>query len=95
MLFSVFVVESNVLLQAVCNVLVTDDNLSFRSVAENVKDVEQFAGIASAESEQCFGLDHLDAPLLKNRIGSDGPIEQLLQIRRLHRFEDIDLATRK
>ena len=95
MLFAVLVVERDVLLQAVGDVLVADDDLSVGSVAEDVEDVEQLARVAPAEAEQRFCLDYLDPPFAQGRVGCDRPFEQQLQVGLLHRFEHIDLATRK
>jgi len=47
MLFAVFVVQCDILLETVGDVLVGDGQLAVGSPREDVEDVEQFAGVAA------------------------------------------------
>ena len=95
MLFAVFIVQSDILLQTFGHVFVVNDDLSLGSIAENIDNVQQLAGVSSAETEQRPGLFDPHAPLPEHRVGSDGAIQQSLQIAVLHRLQHIDLTTRQ
>ena len=92
MLFAVFVVEGDVLLEAVGNVAVGDRYLAVGSADHDVEDVEQLAGVAACEAEQGAGLVHLDLAGLQLGVGRKGPVEKRFEVRVLHRFEHIDLT---
>lgn len=91
-LFAVFVVEGDVLLEAVGNVAVGDRYLAVGCADHDVEDVEQLAGVAAREAEQGAGLVHLDLAGLQLGVGRKGPVEKRFEVRVLHRFEHIDLT---
>ena len=61
-LFAVFIVQSDILLQTFGHVFVVNDDLSLGSIAENIDNVQQLAGVSSAETEQRPGLFDLARP---------------------------------
>ena len=91
---AVLVKGQRILLQAVGDDVVGDDKRLAvpQRLHDQVKDVEQFAGVASREAQQRLGLLDAHFTSLKHLVGLDGMVQQLQQVVSVQRVEDIDLG---
>ena len=95
--FTPLVIGHGVLLQSVGHNSIVDNQRLFggSGVGYEVNDVEQFAGVTSGIAEKCGRLFYLNVPFLQLFVGVYGPVEQLLQVLGVKRFEYINLAARE
>ena len=91
-----FVVGIGIFLEALGYGAVVDNHgLSvWCALLEKLEDIEEFAGVASAEPEKCGGLLHTHIALRKHGVVLQRPVQQLLQFRGLKGLEGIDLRPR-
>ena len=94
---SAFVVCHGVLLQPFGDDVVAhhDRLVVAHRLAQQVKDVEHLAGVASGKAEQCVGLDHLHLALLQLAVACDGAMQQLVQVGVCQRLQHVDLRSRQ
>ena len=73
--------------------IVDDEWLAFGGgVGNEVDDVEQLAGVAAGVAEEGSRLAHVDLAFLQLFVALQGPVEKLLQVGDVERFEHIDLT---
>ena len=90
------VVGHGVLLQPLRDGRVVDDDCALgHGVDQKVEDVEEFARIAAAVSEQSFRLVELHRALFEHDVVVEGMVHQREKFVLLQRFEHIDLAARE
>lgn len=78
---AVFVVGQRILLQTADNKFVGDDHLAgIGRFHDELQDVEQLTGIASAIAQDGSGLLERDLALLQEDVLGDGPMEQLEKV---------------
>ena len=96
MLFAVLVIHKGILMQLALDGLVVYNNGAFpQSIDHQFKDIEQFAGVASAVSDKSVRFLQGNIPLAKIIICGQRPVKQRFQVRPFQGFEHIDLATGK
>ena len=92
---SVLVVGQRVLLQSGHHQVVGYHDITRLCFNHQLQDIEQLAGIAPAEAQQCIRLLQLDVALLQDNIGMDGTVEQLQQVVFLQRLQNVKLTARQ
>ena len=90
------IICKRVLLQARHNHLVVYHYLiAGTRLNDELQDVEQLAGVATAIAQQGVGLLQLDIKLREFNVGCNCAVEQLQQVFLLQRFQDIQLTARE
>ena len=94
---AILIVGQGILLQTLGHHLIGDDNLfgTTLSLYDKFQGVEQFARIASRETQQCIGLTYGDRLVLQIVVLADGAVEQFEQVVLVERLEYVELAARE
>ena len=89
-----FVVDSNILLEAVSDGFVADDDLRLGElrVDHDFQDAQEFAPVAAAVAEEGVRLFDANLAVLQSLVGLQRPVQQDLQVGDFQGLEDKDLA---